>query len=267
MQAFLFGPYSRLMMAPRFHSGLQVAINGARSKASGVPADRATIINESAQALTAGGASLHIHAKDAFGRDSVHPSDVNALVAALRDHFPDTRLSLSTGERAAPSVEARLEWVRAWEVLPDEVSVNWHEDGAEDLATELFDRGVGIEVGLFTPHSVTQFLASRFRGNCARVLVEIQPELNVTEALRTANLMLSQLGYLSEDPVLDDQEGIEVVLHGEDQNVWVVFAHAIRRGLATRIGLEDTLRLPDGIPARSNADLVSAALSIARWHR
>jgi uncharacterized protein (DUF849 family) len=40
---------------------------------------------------------------------------------------------------------------------------------------------------------------------------------------------------------------------------WPVFAEAVRRGLAGRIGLEDTLVLPDGSPAAGNADLVRAA--------
>ncbi|MGN6634958.1 MAG: 3-keto-5-aminohexanoate cleavage protein [Oryzihumus sp.] len=33
----------------------------------------------------------------------------------------------------------------------------------------------------------------------------------------------------------------------------------MRRGLDTRVGLEDTLRLPDGTPAPDNAALVAAA--------
>ena len=35
--------------------------------------------------------------------------------------------------------------------------------------------------------------------------------------------------------------------------------HAQDRGLGSRIGLEDTLVLPDGRPARGNAELVSHA--------
>jgi uncharacterized protein (DUF849 family) len=38
-----------------------------------------------------------------------------------------------------------------------------------------------------------------------------------------------------------------------------VFDVAILEGLQARIGLEDTLVLPDGSPASGNADLVTAA--------
>lgn len=40
--------------------------------------------------------------------------------------------------------------------------------------------------------------------------------------------------------------------------------HAARRGLQTRIGLEDVLELPDGSPAPDNASLVLSALEMLR---
>ena len=40
---------------------------------------------------------------------------------------------------------------------------------------------------------------------------------------------------------------------------WILIEDAARRGLDTRVGLEDTLSLPDGRQARGNAELVSAA--------
>lgn len=42
---------------------------------------------------------------------------------------------------------------------------------------------------------------------------------------------------------------------------WPVLAEAVRRGLDARIGLEDTLHLPDGSPAADNAALVAAAVA------
>jgi uncharacterized protein (DUF849 family) len=38
---------------------------------------------------------------------------------------------------------------------------------------------------------------------------------------------------------------------------------AKKRGWQTRIGLEDTVTLPDGKPAKDNAELVAAATKIA----
>ncbi|MER6583093.1 3-keto-5-aminohexanoate cleavage protein, partial [Nonomuraea sp. NPDC001023] len=51
---------------------------------------------------------------------------------------------------------------------------------------------------------------------------------------------------------------------GEGPATWPLVAEAVRRGLATRIGLEDTLLDPDGGPAEDNAALVGHVLAIAR---
>lgn len=41
-------------------------------------------------------------------------------------------------------------------------------------------------------------------------------------------------------------------------------SHAHRQGLATRIGLEDTLTLPNGTTATDNTQLVTTALTLSR---
>ncbi|GAA3134592.1 hypothetical protein GCM10010521_20530 [Streptomyces rameus] len=52
-----------------------------------------------------------------------------------------------------------------------------------------------------------------------------------------------------------------MLLHGQEGGTWPVLRLAGRLGLATRIGLEDTLLLPDNRRARSNARLVAEALA------
>jgi uncharacterized protein (DUF849 family) len=44
---------------------------------------------------------------------------------------------------------------------------------------------------------------------------------------------------------------------------WEVIERAVERDRDVRVGLEDTLVLPDGRPARDNADLVGAVVAIA----
>jgi uncharacterized protein (DUF849 family) len=44
---------------------------------------------------------------------------------------------------------------------------------------------------------------------------------------------------------------------------WAVIEQALERERNVRVGLEDTLALPDGRPARGNADLVRAAVRVA----
>jgi uncharacterized protein (DUF849 family) len=62
--------------------------------------------------------------------------------------------------------------------------------------------------------------------------------------------------------VLAADSAAPVLLHGLDESCWPLLEHAGVRGVQTRIGLEDTLRLPDGSTAADNAALVSAAMRI-----
>ena len=62
------------------------------------------------------------------------------------------------------------------------------------------------------------------------------------------------------EQVLDSaQEGVPRLLHGAEATAWPLLAEAPRRDYQVRIGLEDTLRLPNGRPAPDNASLVAAA--------
>ena len=56
------------------------------------------------------------------------------------------------------------------------------------------------------------------------------------------------------------------LLHGYERTTWPLVREAWRRGLDTRIGLEDVLELPSGERAADNAALIRAALSL-RGHR
>ena len=82
-----------------------------------------------------------------------------------------------------------------------------------------------------------------------RVMIELGPDADIA----TADDLLSQ--------VLAAGSPAPVLLHGLDESCWPLLEHAGARGVQTRIGMEDTLRLPDGSTAAGNADLVSAAVS------
>ena len=56
--------------------------------------------------------------------------------------------------------------------------------------------------------------------------------------------------------------GLPRLLHGEEESCWPLVAQAAREGLATRIGLEDTLAGPDGGLVSGNAELVRCALEM-----
>jgi len=57
---------------------------------------------------------------------------------------------------------------------------------------------------------------------------------------------------------------LPVLWHGEERSTWAVIVAAARAGRAMRIGLEDTLELPDGSPAPGNEAMVRAASELQR---
>jgi uncharacterized protein (DUF849 family) len=170
---------------------------------------------------------------------------VRAALAALRAAVPGVSLGVTTGAWIAPDPAERVAHIRRWTVLPDHASVNWHEDGADEVALALLDRGVAVHAGIFSGGgAATRFRQSTAAGRVARVLAEVIPPAVGVDALLEA-----LAGY---GPIL---------LHGEGEAAWPVLRQAQALGLDTRIGMEDTLTLPDGSPAPDNAALVRAALA------
>jgi len=151
-----------------------------------------------------------------------------------------------------PDPQARLRAVESWTVLPDFASVNWHEPGSEELAKLLLSRGLGVEIGIFHAEAADSWAASEVAPHCLRVMIELGPD-GTTE---TADDLLARLQRA--------QSPAPILLHGLDDSCWPLLAHAGVRGLQTRIGLEDTLLLPDGSIAPGNAELVAAAYDVMR---
>ncbi|MFD6419371.1 3-keto-5-aminohexanoate cleavage protein [Streptomyces sp. NPDC060194] len=237
---------------------LQACPNGARTRAAcaHLPVTPAELADAAAGAVAAGARDVHLHPKDADGRDTLDAEAVAAAVTAVRAAVPGIPVGVTTGAWATPDPHARAAQVASWTVLPDHASVNWHEEGAEAVAAALLDRGIGVEAGVYsgTP-AARRLLAWPHAHRVLRVLAEVT-ETSVPAALTAADMVLTDLAPLT----------APVLLHAEDAAAWPVLRLAAARGLDTRIGLEDTLHLPDGAPARTNADLVRAARDIL-WDR
>jgi uncharacterized protein (DUF849 family) len=62
-----------------------------------------------------------------------------------------------------------------------------------------------------------------------------------------------------------DESGIQLprLQHGMGAEAWPLLEDALARGCDIRVGLEDTLQMPDGSPAHNNGDLVAAAVRLA----
>jgi uncharacterized protein (DUF849 family) len=236
---------------------LKAAVNGARSPGEhpALPLHPAELALSSAAALRAGAGAVHLHVRRSDGHESLAAADVEAALAAVRAACGATPLGVSTGAWIVPDPAARVAAVRAWRSRPDFASVNFDEPGAAELARALLAHGVAVEAGLATPAAARGLTASGLGADCLRVLLEPQ-ESDPTAALRTAMEIESVLAAARlEAPRL---------LHGTGPTAWPLLAAAHRRRYDARIGLEDTLTLPDGRLARDNAELVAAAVASLR---
>lgn len=232
-----------------------MCLNGPRGAADGtaVPLTPESMAQAAAEAVAAGATDIHVHPKTPCGRDSLSPRVVAATLEAIRARV-SVPVGVTTGAWAEPDPAARLARVRGWTVLPDHASVNWHEPGAEEIAAALIDLGVGVEAGIWSgTDAAARFAVSPLGPKVLRVLAEVTDTDAAEAAART---LLAELGPAHGRPVL---------LHGEDAGAWPVLRLAGRLGLATRVGLEDTLVLPDGRRALSNAQLVAGALAQYGW--
>ena len=232
---------------------LQVALNGDRVHPAAPRTPRA--IAESARdAVAAGAQSVHVHAYDPQGRETLEGEHCGAVVLAIRAIIPGVPISLTTSANIIPDPAERQRVISRWDVLPDLVTANQGEPGIVELCEWLLSRGVGIEAGLLSRSDAHAFVRSGLADRCRRVLIE-PLDLDPEAAVRHAAGM--------EEIVTSAGIGLEQVHHGYETGCWPVNRRALLRGHGIRTGLEDITLLPDGTPARDNAELVAAAAALA----
>ena len=237
---------------------LKACLNGGRQPGEhpAVPRTPTELAASALDAVRAGADALHLHPRTAEGTESLRAEVIGAAVAAVRAGCPGVPVGVSTGLWiTGGDVLERQIAVADWAGLnpadrPDFASVNLSEPGAVELVTALAGAGVGAEAGVWSVADAAAL--GTMRGVWLRVLVEII-DVPVAEAVAEADRVLAAVH-------LHDPDGhLPVLLHGEAGACWPLLEHAARLGLATRVGLEDTLTGPNGEPARDNAHLVSLA--------
>jgi uncharacterized protein (DUF849 family) len=224
---------------------LQACLNGNRPRSDhpALPITAAELAEDARRALAAGAHELHVHPRGADENDTVEPAPVADAVRAIRAACPGTPLGLTTGLwTTGGDADRRLASVAAWEELPDYASANAAEPGFVELSGLLGDRGVGIEVGVWSLDGVRTLIEAGVRP--LRVLVETS---DVGTAAEIDAALLA--GGVMADPLH----------HGHSEGTWAVLDAGLARGRDIRVGLEDTTTLPDGSIARDNAELVAAA--------
>lgn len=238
---------------------VSVSVNGARSAADGtaVPLSPRDVVESALGAVAAGAGEVLVHPRTPCGRESLSPRVVGPVLEALRGAGVSVPLSVPAGIGAEPDPAGRLERVRSWTVLPDRAVVPFAEPGAEELAEALLARGVAVDAvvplsGPATgrgPGPLTRFLAWPVR-DPARLRLVVE--------LATADpALVAGLRWLPPVPLM---------LFGREAAAWPVLRLAAQCGAGVRTGVGDVLHLPDGRPARSNAELVAAARETAAAH-
>jgi uncharacterized protein (DUF849 family) len=236
---------------------LQACLNGNRDKAfhPAVPCTAQELARDAKAVVDAGAQELHVHPRDAAGRESLYPDDTAAALRAIRASVPGIPVGVSTGWWISPGGRARQEQIRAWRVLPDYVSINLIEEDAPDVIALALAQGIGIEAGLWSTRDAERFVQVADAPRCLRVLIEIN-EQDVAQGLDVAHGIIAIL----------DRAGIRLprLLHGSDATKWPLYREALRLRLDARIGLEDGALLPSGATAVGNADLIRTACALMR---
>jgi 3-keto-5-aminohexanoate cleavage enzyme len=253
------------------------AISGAlanRDQCPAIPYTPEEYAAEARRIVDEGGVHIHIHARKPDGTPSYEAEDFRAIHDAIRAEVGDAAiLNFSTGTIGVP-VAKRIAYLRA---CPPEVaalnmgSMNYAKysrrrrdfvfkavfanpideiiallDAMRELGIkpehECFDLGhVGslwplIDMGVLEPPLHVDFVMGVIGGvpPTARNLAAMAD--NLPEGVR------AHWGVI-----------------GISRDQWTLLAAALSLGGSVRVGLEDTLYLPDGTMARSNGDLIARA--------
>jgi uncharacterized protein (DUF849 family) len=236
---------------------IKACLNGSRTRADhpAVPISHPELAREAHHSMVAGAGAVHVHPRAADGTESLEPHTCGPAIEAIRRACPGLPLGLTTAAWIEPDLDRRLWLIQRWDVLPDFASVNLSEEGAAEVCALLERRGVGIEAGLASVDDAHRLAGLGIADRCLRVLVEIDEEADGETARAAAEEIDREL----------DEARIDTARlhHAFGKATWAVLEAAIQRGRDIRVGLEDTLVLPDGRTAGDNADLVRHAAAVS----
>jgi len=235
---------------------LQACLNGGRTRDfhPALPLSADEIAADAKAVIAAGAEQIHLHVRGSNSKESLHPEDVARTLAAVRAAVPGVPIGLSTSWWIPPRGRARQEHIRAWQAVPDYVSINLIEEDSAEVIDLALSMGIGVEAGIWSPADAEKFITHPNASRCLRVLIEINEQDLATgmDACRGVIAILDRAGI-----------GLPRLLHGLDATMWDFYREALARGLDARIGLEDGKHLPSGTVGESNAALIRAAHALA----
>jgi uncharacterized protein (DUF849 family) len=218
---------------------LQACLNGSRTAQEhpALPLSPERLAEDAADVAALGVTSVHIHPRDVIGAHTLVGPEVATTIATVRAAVPGIEIGVST-DVDGPQAAVIGSWAPLATGRPDIASVRVGRPGWQEVVEAL--HGVNVAVELV----VAGVGAARLLTTVDRVA-----RLRVTATRANAEELLALLEPLQR-PIL---------LHGVDDEAWPVLDRAGRLEHSTRMGLADTLTLPDGRPARNNVELVALA--------
>jgi uncharacterized protein (DUF849 family) len=278
-------------------SALTAAVTGGDvlpSQSPYIPCGVEAIAAEAVASAQAGATAVHLHARELDGKPTSDPSQFAEIAAAIREQC-DVVVNVTTGGAPKMTTEERLAGIEA--VMPDIATFNlgtmnfesfpdparWPSVGSDWERQILESTGNGVFVNTLAmlrefaaaarDLGVTPELEAYDLGHIAmaRHLIEegvLQPPVRVQLVLG----VLGGAGNALEDLVVLRERAMRIL--GEDLGDLGVaamgfpmqFRHAATAfafGMDVRVGLEDNLRVARDRLARSNTELVDAAVKLA----
>jgi uncharacterized protein (DUF849 family) len=232
---------------------IQATLNGPydKDRHPRLPVSRVELAEDVAACARAGACHFHVHVRDAAGAETLDPLVVNEVVSRIRGDL-DVAIGLTTGAWIEPDLHRRVAQVQGWRGV-DYATVNVSEEGFARVMRAMLETGTAVDAGVFTVDDVEPLARSGLLPHVLRVSVEpLEEAAEVLAAVKDIHHALDDAG--STAPRLQ---------HGDGDAAWLMVHDALRRGLDTRVGFEDTVRLPDGSVAPDNAALVAAAIQLA----
>lgn len=226
---------------------VMACLNGARTRAEhpGVPLTGAELARDAKAVRRAGAFAVHVHARDGDGAQTLAGAACDACVAAIHAACPGLPVGLSTAADIDRDPFARAAAFKRWRTPPEFVSVNISELGWAGIMRAALRAGIGVEAGLASELEAAELADSPFAHRLVRALIEVDG--GAAQARAISELVPA---------------GVPQLWHGYGKDTWEVLAAAAAAGHDVRIGLEDTLVLPDGATASSNAELVTSAVGL-----
>ena len=152
---------------------LQAALNGDRVH-PGAPRHPTAIAEAARAALDAGAQSVHVHAFDDAGRETLEGAACARVLRAIRAICPESPISLTTSAAIVGDPRERFSTVEAWDDMPDHVTANQGEPGIVELCELLLSRGVAIEAGLLSIEDARAFVRSGLARRCLAASETVQ---------------------------------------------------------------------------------------------